>query len=95
MGRAVCIALALRSDKPEGHLGGLQPHDFCVPTVGLGAGEGWSRIAEVMEDKAQSQPLSAAGGSCCASFLVCEGKGTARLKRGILDTKYERCKIPW
>lgn len=94
--RQGCLhCFALRSNKPEGHLGGLQTHDFCVPTVGLGAGEGWSRTAEVMEDKVLLQPLSASGGSSCASFLVCEGKGTARLKRGILDTKCERRKIPW
>lgn len=95
VGRAVGIALALSSGKPEGHLGGLQTRELLCPYSRSGAGEGWSRTAEVMEDKALSQPPSAAGGSSCASFLVCEGKGTARLKRGILDTKYERCKIPW
>lgn len=86
--------MALRSNKQEGHLGGLQRHEFYVPTVGLGAGQVWSRTAEVMENRALPQLLSAAGGGRCASFLVYEGKGTARLK-GILDTKHEKCKIPW
>lgn len=36
VGRAVCIALALRSNKPEGDLGGLQTNEFYVPTVDLG-----------------------------------------------------------
>lgn len=59
----------------------MQTNDFYVPAVGLGAEEDWSRAAEVMENRALLQPLSEAGGGSCASFLVFEGKGTARLKR--------------